>query len=261
MLPSTSAAASAAEIIAKALPRSASVLRREISTRRGVRTSPAPPPVRAPARIRTGVAGGSTSRPMATAVANKPDQDEPARLDPIGQPARRDPERQHGDPVGDEEQPDVGARQLRALRQVGRHDAPVGHVEQRDDERRRPLPAEREAEPSRGERGAGRGGARAVRAPVLARPSRCPARPPVSRTGRTTSTRIPTTTIPTTRSATESSEEPSPRTASESGGIATSVRLWALPMNASPKPRRSGATSRGRATTPPAASARSRSPG
>ena len=50
--------------------------------------------------------------------------------------------------------------------------------------------------------------------------------------------------MPTTTSATGSSEEPLPRTASESGGITTSVRLWALPMNASPKPRRSGATSR-----------------
>ena len=29
-------------------------------------------------------------------------------------------------------------------------------------------------------------------------------------------------------------------TASESGGIATSVRLWALPMNARAKPRRAG---------------------
>ncbi len=157
MLPSTSAAASAAEIIAKALPRSASVLRREISTRRGVRTNPAPPPVRAPASIRTGVAGGSTSRPIARPVAKQSRQDEQARLDPIGQPARWDAECQHGDPVGDEEQSDVGARQLRALRQVGRHDAPMGHVQERDDERRRPLPAEREAEPSRGERGAGRG--------------------------------------------------------------------------------------------------------
>ena len=29
-------------------------------------------------------------------------------------------------------------------------------------------------------------------------------------------------------------------TASDSGGIATSVRLWALPMNARPNPRRAG---------------------
>ena len=39
--------------------------------------------------------------------------------------------------------------------------------------------------------------------------------------------------------------EVSARTASDSGGIATSVRLWALPTNARPNPRRDGSIRRG----------------
>ena len=35
------------------------------------------------------------------------------------------------------------------------------------------------------------------------------------------------------------------RTASDSGGMMTSVRLWALPTNARPNPRRTGSTSLG----------------
>ena len=114
------------------------------------------PAAREGARQRSGRASTAAARAGRSRrpVSEQPGQTSQARLDPIGQPARWDAEGQHGDPVGDEEQPDVGARQLRALREVGGHDAPVGHVEQRDDERRRPLPAEREAEPSRRERGA-----------------------------------------------------------------------------------------------------------
>ena len=56
---------------------------------------------------------------------------------------------------------------------------------------------------------------------------------------------MPATTIVATTTATRPSADPVPRTASESGGRTISVRLWALPMNASPNPRRSGATSPG----------------
>ena len=72
MLPIASAPALAAENSAKALPRSASRLRREISTSIGVMTSPPPKPVRVPAIIKRGVVGGRVSTSTAIPVAARP---------------------------------------------------------------------------------------------------------------------------------------------------------------------------------------------
>jgi hypothetical protein len=54
----------------------------------------------------------------------------------------------------------------------------------------------------------------------------------------------PTATTPVIVSATPRSDVAA-STASETGGIATIVRLWALPTNASPTPRRFDDVSRG----------------
>jgi hypothetical protein len=70
--PRTIAPASAPEKSEKALPRSASVLRRDSSRRMGVRSSPPPaPPVR-PEITRIGVVGGTRSRTSARKVRASP---------------------------------------------------------------------------------------------------------------------------------------------------------------------------------------------
>ena len=150
MLPMARAVALAAENSENALPRSASRLRRDSSTSSGVMTSPPPTPVRLPARTRSGVVGARVSSTIGATGRHEPDEDERERPDPIGQPARRDPDEQDGQTVGDEEEPDVRARRLRSLGQEGDDDAPVRDEQQVDRDDRGPRPSEGQPETTPG---------------------------------------------------------------------------------------------------------------
>ena len=155
MLPIARAHALAAENNENALPRSASRLRRDSSTRIGVMTRPPPAPVSAPATMSRAVVGGRVSTSTAAPVAASPVMIEEDRADPVGQPTGRHARQQDRDAVGDEEEPDVRAGGLGPLREERDDDAPVGDVEQVDGDQRRPRAPEREAEAAPGDVGRG----------------------------------------------------------------------------------------------------------
>ena len=131
-------------------------------------------------------------------------------------------------PSAAKNRPMSAPRRLGPLGQVGDDHAPV-HDEQQDDrDDRRPGPPEREPEP-RGEPRA----TDARRDRSRPEPDPEPERPdPDEGQADDDDAAVITSATPWSDVA--------DRTASDSGGIATSVRLWALPMKARPKPRRAG---------------------
>ena len=82
---------------------------------------------------RSGVVGGRESRITAPPVARQADDDRHDRAHPVDQPAGRQPGEQDGDPIRDEEQPDVRAGRLGPLGQERHDDAPVGDEQQVDE--------------------------------------------------------------------------------------------------------------------------------
>ena len=111
-------------------------------------TRPPPVPVRAPATMSSGVVGAAVRRPPRLPSLRGPTRTRKigrtrSASQPLGTRVSQD-----GDPVGDEEQPDVGAGGLGPLRQERDDDAPVDGVQQVDRDRPSPGRAEREPEPA-----------------------------------------------------------------------------------------------------------------
>ena len=211
-------------------------------------TRPPPAPVSAPATTSRGVVGGLGQHEHRDPRRGEAGEDEEDRADPVGQPARRHARRRIAIPSATKKSPMFAPAASARCGRNADDDAPVRDVQQVDGDERRPRAPEREAEPTLGDvdrpvRVAGRLAARSESERDDPRRSR----------GRRRRTRRAITATP--------CSDVVARTASDSGGMTTRVRLWALPTNARPNPRRSRRRAWGPATGPPAVSRRCRSPG